>query len=261
MPLSCYFYRMKLLRVIHTSYGVVVFTTLFLILLPFLFIPMFFPSQFQLIGIINRWWARLMFTFIFIPFQTEYRSRLDPKRQYIFCPNHFSYLDIPSLGLGSHNTIFVGKSEVSKVPLFGYMYSKLHITVDRKKLKSRYAFLEKSRKAIDEGKSLVIYPEGGIMTEKEPALSKFKDGPFRIAIEKQIPIVPVTIPFNWIILPPDEFLLRWHPLKVVFHEPIDTSKLTLKDLDALREKVYRTIDDELKKNLNPEILNSYITYP
>ena len=109
---------MKLLRAIYTGYGVVVFTTLFLILLPFLLIPILFPKQFRLIGIINRWWARLLFIFIFIPFQTENRGKLDRKKQYIFCPNHFSYLDIPSVGLAPHNTIFVGKSEMSKVPLF-----------------------------------------------------------------------------------------------------------------------------------------------
>jgi 1-acyl-sn-glycerol-3-phosphate acyltransferase len=200
-----------------------------------------------------------MFAFIFIPFQTESRSKLDPKRQYVFCPNHFSYLDIPTVGLSSHNAIFVGKSEVSKIPLFGFMYSKLHITIDRSKLKSRYASLEKSFQAIDEGKSLVIFPEGGIMTEKDPVLSKFKDGPFRVAIEKQIPIVPVTIPHNWIILPPDEFLLRWHPLKVIFHEPVETVGLTLKDLDTLKEHVHQIIDTELKRTLSPEI--KYITYP
>lgn len=250
---------MKILRVIHTSYGVVVFAVLFFILLPLLCIPILFPRYHHMTGIINRWWARLMFAFIFIPFQTESRSKLDPKRQYVFCPNHFSYLDIPTVGLTSHNAIFVGKSEVSKIPLFGFMYSKLHITIDRSKLKSRYASLEKSFQAIDEGKSLVIFPEGGIMTEKDPVLSKFKDGPFRVAIEKQIPIVPVTIPYNWIILPPDEFLLRWHPLKVIFHEPVETVGLTLKDLDALKENVYQIIDTELKRTLSPEI--KYITYP
>jgi 1-acyl-sn-glycerol-3-phosphate acyltransferase len=250
---------MKILRAIHTGYGVVVFAVLFFILLPLLCVPILFPKYHRLTGIINRWWARLMFAFIFIPFQTESRSKLNPKRQYIFCPNHFSYLDIPTVGLSSQNVIFVGKSEMAKIPVFGFMYSKLHITVDRSKLKSRYASLEKSFQAIDEGKSLVIFPEGGIITEKDPVLSKFKDGPFRVAIEKQIPIVPVTIPYNWIILPPDEFLLRWHPLKVIFHEPIETVGLTLKDLDALKEKVYQIIDTELKKALSPEI--KYITYP
>jgi 1-acyl-sn-glycerol-3-phosphate acyltransferase len=80
-------------------------------------------------------------------------------------------------------------------------------------------------------------------------MGEFKDGAFRAAIEKQIPIVPVTIPYNWIILPADQFLLRWHPLKVIFHEPIETTGLTLQDVDALKEKVFRIIDEELKRNL------------
>jgi 1-acyl-sn-glycerol-3-phosphate acyltransferase len=248
---------MKILRAIYTGYGVGVFAILFFILLPFLCIPIVFPRYHQLTGIINRWWARLMFTFIFIPFQTESRSKLDRRNQYLFFAKHFSYLDIPTVGLSTHNLIFVGKSEMAKVPIFGFMYSKLHITVDRSKLKSRYASLEKSCQAIDEGKSLGIFPEGGIITEKDPAMAKFKDGPFRVAIEKQIPIVPVTIPYNWIILPPDEFLLRWHPLKVIFHEPVETSGLTIKDLDPLKEKVFQIIDTELKKHLHTEV--NYVT--
>lgn len=106
--------------------------------------------------------------------------------------------------------------------------------------------------AIDEGKNLVIFPEGGIMTLKDPVMARFKDGAFRIAIEKQIAIVPVTIPYNWIILPPDQFLLRWHPLKVIFHEPIDTAGLLTKDTDILKQRLFTIIDDELKRQLKDE---------
>lgn len=243
---------MKILRALHTGYGVVVFATLFFLLFPFFLIPIFYPSQHRLIGILNRWWARLLFTFIGIPFKTEYRSKLDPDKQYIFCSNHFSYLDIPALGLVSHNAIFVGKTGIENIPAFGYMYRKLHITVDRNRLKSRYTSLKRSLEAIDEGKSLVIFPEGGIITLKDPVMAKFKDGAFRVAIEKQIAIVPVTIPYNWIILPPDEFLLRWHPLKVVFHEPIDTTGLTLRDTEMLKQKLFAIIDEELKRQLYNE---------
>jgi len=132
------------------------------------------------------------------------------------------------------------------------MYRKLHITVDRTRLKSRYESLKRSMEAIDEGKNLVIFPEGGIITKKDPVMAEFKDGAFRIAIEKQIAIVPVTIPYNWIILPPDEFLLRWHPLKVIFHEPIETAGLTLKDTEMLKQKLFAIIDDELKRQLQNE---------
>jgi 1-acyl-sn-glycerol-3-phosphate acyltransferase len=108
--------------------------------------------------------------------------------------------------------------------------------------------MKRSLEAINEGKSLVIFPEGG-MAEKDPVLSKFKDGAFRIAIEKQIAIVPVTIPYNWIILPPDQFLLRWHKLKVIFHEPLETTGMTLADIDLLKHRLFTIIDQELKQHL------------
>lgn len=243
---------MKVLKAFHTGYGVVVFAVVFLILFPFFLIPIFFPGQFKITGILNRIWARLLFIFIGVPFTVEMRGRLDRGKQYIFCSNHFSYLDIPTLGLVPHNTIFVGKTGIENIPLFGYMYRKLHITVDRSKLKSRYTSLKRSLEAIDEGKSLVIFPEGGIITQKDPVMSRFKDGAFRIAIEKQIAIVPVTIPYNWIILPPDQFLLRWHPLKVIVHEPVEIHDLTMNDIDGLKQRLFTIIDEELNTQLKNE---------
>jgi len=238
---------MKILRRLHTAHGLFIFSLLFVLLMPFLFIPIVFPKRFKLIGIINRIWARLLFILILVPFRVEYRSKLDRRKQYIFCPNHFSYVDIPAMGLNHHNAIFVGKSEMMNFPLFGYMYKKLHITVDRTKLKSRYISLKRSMEAIDEGKSLVIFPEGGIFTERDLVMGRFKDGAFRVAIEKQIAIVPVTIPYNWIILPPDEFLLKWNLLKIVFHEPIETTGMTLEEIGTLKDKTRIAIETELKK--------------
>ncbi|HYF70182.1 MAG TPA: lysophospholipid acyltransferase family protein [Ohtaekwangia sp.] len=240
---------MKFIRVVHTGYGLVVFTIIFLLLLPLLLIPIFFPKKFKLIGTINRWWAKALFAGVFLPFKIVYRAKPDRTKQYIFCANHFSYLDIPTMGLNDHPTIFVGKSEMATIPLFGYMYRKLHITVNRASLKSKINTLKLSREAIEAGKSLVIFPEGGIITAKDPIMGRFKDGAFRIAIDKQIPIVPVTIPYNWIILPPEEFLLRWHPLKIVFHEPVVTTGLTTDDLESLKEKVFTIINDELNDHL------------
>lgn len=240
---------MKIIRGLHTGYGLIIFSLLFFLLLPIFLIAIVFPKQFKLVGIANRWWAKVLLTFVGIPFRVEYRKKLDHTKSYIFCPNHFSYLDIAALALNKHNTIFVGKNDMVNIPLFGFMYGKLHITVDRAKLKSRYSTVKKSLQAIDEGKSLVIFPEGGIMMDKEPIVNQFKDGAFRVAIEKQIAVVPVTIPYNWIILPAKQFLLHWHPLHVVFHEPIETTGLSLADVDALKEKVFAIVDEELKQQL------------
>jgi 1-acyl-sn-glycerol-3-phosphate acyltransferase len=245
---------MKLVRWIHTVYGLFVFGIVFLLLFPLLMIPIMFPRAHQLVGIINRWWARLILILSFLPFRVEIRGRLQKDRQYIFCPNHFSYLDIPTMGLNPVNALFVGKNDIEKIPLFGFMYRKLHITVDRSKLKSRFETMVKTMAALDEGKSLVIYPEGGITSAAPPEMGSFKDGAFRAAIEKQIPIVPVTIPHNWIILPDGEFLVHWGVISVIFHEPIETTGLTLDDISSVKETVKNIIATELLKQNTPAMI-------
>ncbi len=241
---------MKFIRLVHTIYGFAIFSVLFLFFFPLLLYPIFFPKQHQWVGKINRWWAKSMFIFTFLPYRVECRTKLDRTKQYIFCPNHFSYLDIPTMGLNPVDTIFVGKNDMEKIPLFGFMYRKLHITVNRASLKSRFNTIVASMKAIDEGKSLVIYPEGGMVTKEPPQMCVFKDGAFRTAIEKQIPIVPVTIPYNWIILP-DKEKMRLHrgTVKVIFHSPIETKGMTLNDISELKQRVFSIIDTELKKEI------------
>lgn len=245
---------MKLLKRIHTGYGLLVFGVVFLVLFPLLMIPILFPGQYRLVGVINRWWAKLVFILSFFPYRIEVRGRLDKSRQYIFCPNHFSYLDIPTMGLNPHNAIFVGKNEMERIPLFGFMYRRLHITVDRSKLKSRFITMVKTLEALDAGKSLVIYPEGGIISTSPPNLSSFKDGAFRAAIEKQIPIVPVTIPHNWILLPDGEFVVNLGLITVIFHEPVETEGCTLEDIDKLKDTVREVISTELAKQNSPAMI-------
>ncbi len=241
---------MKFFKGIHVGYAFVVFTLLFILLLPFFLVPIILKSRFQWTGILNRIWARSFFTLTFFKYDIEFRFKPQKEQQYIFCPNHFSYLDIPTMGLNKINAIFVGKNDMERVPIFGFMYKKLHITVDRNSLRSKYSTFIRSLQALDEGKNLMIFPEGGMLSQEVPRMARFKDGAFRAAIEKQIPIVPVTIPFNWIILPDGSFLANRHLLKVVYHEPIETKGMTLDDLKKLKEKTFDTIDLELKFQLN-----------
>lgn len=239
---------MKFVRAIHTFWGLFVFNFLFVLLFPFLLVPILFPKQFHLTGKINRWWAKLMFHFVFIPFEVVERTKLDRKKQYIFCANHFSYLDIPTMGLNPVNAIFVGKNDMERVPLFGFMYRKLHITVNRENFRSRGNTVIAAMSAIDEGKSLIIFPEGGMLSQNAPEMIPFKDGAFRAAIEKQVPIVPVTIPFNWKKLPDQlPMRLRLGKVLIIFHEPIETVGMSLDDIGSLKAKTFQIIDSELKQ--------------
>lgn len=237
---------MDLIRKLHTAYGLVIFSLLFVVLFPFFLVPITFPRFHKWVGVLNRIWAKGLFICCFLPYEAESRGRLDKRKQYIFCPNHFSYLDIPTMGLAPVNSVFVGKNEMENIPFFGFMYRRLHITVDRSKLRSRANTFLRTIEAIDAGKSLVIYPEGGISSTHPPEMAPFKDGAFRAAIEKQIPIVPVTIPFNWIILPDGPLMLHHGKIKVIFHEPIETKGLTSASVGELRTKVQEIISKELK---------------
>lgn len=237
---------MTLLKRLYSLYAFILFTASFLIIFPFFLLIIPIKRWHGFTANLNRIWAKVYFPLVAIPVKCTFEQPLDPKAQYVFCPNHFSYLDIAIMGYTPVDFIFVGKSSISKVPLFGYMFKKLHIMVDRSSLKSKYNTFVRACQAIDEGRSLVMFPEGGIVSHHPPKMHKFKDGPFRVAIEKQIAIVPVTIPFNWIILPDDNrFLLHHHRNELIFHAPISTKGMSMADLDGLKETLFNTINTEL----------------
>jgi 1-acyl-sn-glycerol-3-phosphate acyltransferase len=241
---------------IYTFYGLMVFSTIFLILLPIFFILIQNKKWHKKAISLNRFWALAFFKLIGLPHRVEGEEHFDTKKQYIVCANHFSFIDIASLGSTSLALKFVGKKSLANIPMFGYMYAKLHITVDRSSIKDSYQTLFKIAEAVDAGFSLAIFPEGGILSQHPPAMVKFKEGAFRVAIEKQIPIIPVSIPNNWIILP-DIGPLRLSRLehKVIFHPPIDTQGMNFDDIDDLKKRVREAIEsgikpEEVKQNLN-----------
>ncbi len=237
-----------MLRRIFSTYSLALFGLGFLLLLPFFLLLVAFKPLRKYLHYLHWIWSAFFLGLSFVPVKIVYKAGKPKKGPYVICGNHFSILDIAVLGLLPINYVFVGKSSLAKIPLFGYVYRKLHITVDRKSLKDRYNALEKAKKAVDEGHSLVMFPEGGVLTENPPQMARFKEGPFRVAIEKQIPVIPVTIPYNWLILPDDDsYLLYPETCYLVVHEPIDTTGMTMDDLPALKEQVYGIIDRELRK--------------
>lgn len=146
----------------------------------------------------------------------------------------------------------MGKNELLRVPLFGYMFKSFHITVDRKNKNDKYQALRKSVEFVKNGRSIIIFPEGSIHSQIQPGLYPFKDGAFRIAIECQIPIVPITIPNNWYILPDDgTFMARHKEVKVIIHPHISTEGLDFTHTNELKDKVFNIIATELEKH-NPK---------
>jgi 1-acyl-sn-glycerol-3-phosphate acyltransferase len=176
------------------------------------------------------------------------RENLDKNQQYVYCANHFSLLDILSFGFAPQTVLFVGKSSLAAIPLFGYMFKKIHVTVDRSSIKDSYNALFIAIKKIGQDKSLVMFPEGGVYTKEPPKMVRFKDGAFRAAIEKQIPVVPVSLPDNWIILPDMKTpIVHRRKMRIKFHDPIPTKGLNITDIETLKMEVFNCIQKDLIK--------------
>ncbi|MGD1891620.1 MAG: lysophospholipid acyltransferase family protein [Cyclobacteriaceae bacterium] len=233
---------------LYSTYGLIVFGGVFLLLSPFFALAVLNRRWHRQALLLNQFWSRAFLNGMGVPAIVHGKEYLKKNQAYVITPNHFSLLDIALMGYIPKPFVFVGKDSLAKIPLFGDMFRKLHITVDRSSLKSRYGAMERSLVAVEEGKSLVMYPEGGIRTDNPPQLASFKNGPFKVAIEKQIPIVPVTIPFNYIILPDDGKLLM-RPIRpvLVIHPPIETVGLTSNNVAELKEKTYAIIESELQQ--------------
>src|SRR5690606_6605238 len=237
---------MTVFRRIYSVYGLIVFASTFLILLPLFFITINIPGLKKYGRKLNRIWSTFFFTLIAIRVRYVNRDLIKSDQQYIIVSNHFSYLDIPVLGFINKDIVFVGKSSLGKIPLFGYMFRNLHIAVDRKSLKSRADSILRTKQALEEGSSVVMFPEGGITSTAPPLMGRFKDSAFKIAIEKQIPIIPVTLSYNHIILPDDgKLLLTYRSAKAVIHPPISVDENDKRSVAELKEKCFDIIQKQL----------------
>jgi 1-acyl-sn-glycerol-3-phosphate acyltransferase len=142
----------------------------------------------------------------------------------------------------------MAKAELLKIPLFKYFFVYLDIPVNRKSVKDAHkAFIDAGKK-LDEGLSVVIYPEGTISSEGK--LRPFKNGAFKLAIEKQVPIVPVVNLNNWWFLQNGGFFKsngRPGFPKIVVGDPIFTEGMSIEKADELKEKVFIFTQQELQK--------------
>ncbi|MBF90866.1 MAG: 1-acyl-sn-glycerol-3-phosphate acyltransferase [Flavobacteriales bacterium] len=170
---------------------------------------------------------------------------LDSNKQYIFCSNHPSTLDIVLMFALSKKPIsFIGKASLGKIPVFGYYYKSFNVLVDRSKLRNSYVAYQKAGEKLKDGQNMVIYPEGGIPKE-DIRLFRFKNGPFRLALEEQVSIIPITFADNKRLFPMD--YLRGKPgiARITIHEEMSTKGMNEKNIEELKTQVFNIIESEL----------------
>lgn len=176
-----------------------------------------------------------------IRYRYNFEQPIDWSRPYIICPNHSSSLDITGVTLMMKNNFcFIGKEEFLRNPALGIFFKTIDIPVNRESKISSFRAFKRAADSLQAGMSVVIFPEGRIPKEYPPQLSEFKNGPFRLAIEHKIPIIPVTSKDTWKVLW-DTGLARGSRPGVCHlhvHKPIETAHLTVEDADALRDQVF-----------------------
>ena len=166
----------------------------------------------------------------------------------MFIANHTSMADIMlMLYVAKKPFVFVGKKELSKLPLFGFFYKRTCILVDRNDSRSRREVFNSVQKKFDLGLSVCIFPEGGVPDDTEILLDSFKDGAFRLAIEHNIPIAPMTFHDNKKRFSYEFFSGSPGKMRVKIHNIIPTSTLCLEDKRMLRKETRDLILEELKQ--------------
>jgi 1-acyl-sn-glycerol-3-phosphate acyltransferase len=206
-----------------------------------------FPKALRL----KRFWAAWIMSVPGIRFECSFEVPLEDYPQpCVFCANHTSYLDIvASYRRTPGYYVFMGKGELRNAPLFGMFFKEMNIPVFRHSRSGSHKAYLRAGEEIDKGHSVFLYPEATIPTTA-PRMKVFKNGAFKLAIDKQVPVVPVTFIGNWKILQNGGFFKsngRPGLSKVVYHKPIDTKGMTETDLISLRERVFNTIDKTLRE--------------
>ncbi|TAL61227.1 MAG: 1-acyl-sn-glycerol-3-phosphate acyltransferase [Bacteroidetes bacterium] len=239
-------------RILWKLWFVLNFLITLLLLYPVFLVLLSRESRFGAAFHLIRFWAKWLCygagLFPVVKYEIDINNIPEPC---IFISNHSSYIDIIlSYVVVPNFFIFVGKQELDKAPLFRLFFKRMHILVNRKSnVDSHRAYLRSGEK-IDKGQSVFIFPEATISSSG--TLIPFKNGAFKLAIDKQVPVVPIVFFDNWKHLQSGGFLTsngRPGILRARMLNAVGTKGLTNADLIPLREKVKSIIQETLEKGI------------
>ena len=218
-----------------------------LLLFPFLFISILREEWYPVFFKLARFWAYIiLFGMGFIPIIKK-GVQFKKGESYMIVANHTSMIDIMlMLFITKDPVVFVGKKELSKIPLFGFIYKRTCILVDRNNSQSRRAVFNSAQQKINLGYSICIFPEGGVPSDESIVLDDFKDGAFRLAIEHKIPIAPVTFHDNKKLFSYTFFSGGPGKMRVMLHPLISTSNFSIEMKKELNKKTHAIILEELE---------------
>jgi 1-acyl-sn-glycerol-3-phosphate acyltransferase len=233
---------------IYFIYAALIFVCFLLIITPLVIIASFFGKQKGgnfIYKLCSAWSAIWMFMIGIRP-RIIYEQPHNSKKQYIFVANHWSYMDVPmTVNVIRQPFRALGKYELSKVPIFGFLYRNAVVMVDRSNPANRAKSVQVLKSVLKNGISVIIFPEGTFNMTSAP-LKDFFDGAFRIAIETQTPIKPIIFP-DTLARYGNEHAFALSPGKCrgIFLQEVPVEGLSLNDLPALKTQVYKIMEEKL----------------
>ena len=239
---------LKPLLWLYNLYALITFVMIMLLIFPFVIIATFYGriKGGNMILRLCMLWADIWILLIFIRIIKIYESPHDKTKHYIFVSNHISYLDSAVIVKAYRQPIRpLGKVEVGKMPVFGFICRKAIVSVDRSSAENRVNSIRILRSIISKGISVLVFPEGTFNMTNRP-LKEFYDGAFRLAIETQTAIKPVLFldtyeRMNYSTL----FSLTPGKCRIIYLEEIPVNGLKNGDAKFLKQKVYEIMEKKL----------------
>lgn len=236
------------LQWLYSFYAHVTFVAIMLLIFPFVIISVFFGriKGGNMILRLCMLWADVWFPAIFVSIKRIYKVPHDKSKQYIFVSNHISYLDSAVLVKAYRQPIRpLGKVEMAKVPVFGFIYRKAIVTVDRSSTHNRAESIRILKSIISKGISVMVFPEGTFNITHQP-LKDFYDGAFRLAIDTQTPIKPVLFLDTYSRMNyKNIYSMTPGKCRIVYLEEIAVEGLTIADVQVLKQNVHNVMEEEL----------------
>jgi 1-acyl-sn-glycerol-3-phosphate acyltransferase len=169
-------------------------------------------------------------------------EKLSPNRGYVYVGNHRSFVDVGVVYIVFPGKLsFLAKKELYKIPLISFALRTLGvIEVDRSNSEAAALSIERAVDELKSGSSIIIFPEG--TRSRSKGMLPFKKGGFVLAIKAQVPIVPFTLLGTDKLIKPDSIFLYPGHVKMIIHDPIETTGMDLEDRNELLERTQKVIE-------------------
>jgi 1-acyl-sn-glycerol-3-phosphate acyltransferase len=191
----------------------------------------------------SRTWSWLIMKTILSPVKVTGLDKIDTSKPHVYAVNHASAMDIPVLYVYlPFQFRIVFKKELLVYPVVGWQLKRSgQVCIDQQKPTNSIAAIRSAVKSLKADMPLVIYPEGGRTPDGE--IKPFLPGAFFLAIKAQVDIVPVALVGTYELLPMNTYHIKCRPLEMRVGEPISTAGLTMRDMEAVSERVRKAMEE------------------